>query len=97
MSAPFYTFFDWGAMYAELLGYSKEFIEGSAKDLGKDGVTFLPKLLRPKSIGTVRLASNNYQDHPIIDPQYLKHSDDVNTLVDALKIIKKVFESKHFK
>ena len=45
----------------------------------------------------IRLASKNYQDHPLIDPQYLKHPDDVKTLVEALKIVKDVYESKHFK
>ena len=97
MSIPFYTFFDWGAMYAELLGFSDEHITLNAENMGKDGVTFLPKLLRPKSMGTVRLASNNYQDHPIIDPEYLKHPDDVKTLVEALKICKSALDSKHFK
>ena len=94
---PGLTIFDWGAMYADMLGYSDEILTLNAKEMGKDGVTFLPKLLRPKSMGTIRLASNNYQDHPIIDPQYLKHPDDVKTLVEALKIIKKVLDSKHFK
>ena len=97
MSTPFHTFFDWGAMYAEVLGFSDELMTLNAKNMGKDGVTFLPKLLRPKSIGTIRLASNNYQDHPIIDPEYLKHPDDVKTLVEALKICKRALDSKHFK
>ena len=95
-SVPFFTLFDWG-MYAELLGLSDEHISLNAKEMGKDGVTFVPILLRPKSMGTIRLASSNYQDHPIIDPQYLKHPDDVKTLVEALKISKNVLDSKHFK
>jgi len=96
-SVPFFTLFDWGAMYAELLGLSDEHISLMAKELGKDGVTFVPMLLRPKSMGTIRLSSSNYQDHPIIDPQYLKHPDDFKTLVEALKIAKNVLYSKHFK
>ena len=60
-------------------------------------MTFLPVLLRTKSVGTIRLASSNYQDHPVIDPQYLKHPDDVNTFVEALKIVKNIIDSKHFK
>ena len=97
MTLPVLTIFDWGAWYADLLGYSDEMLTLNAKLMGKDGVTFLPNLLRPKSMGTIRLASNNYQDHPIIDPQYLKHPDDVKTLVEALKITKNVLDSKHFK
>ena len=95
-SVPFFILFDWG-MYAELLGLSDEYVSLNAKEMGKDGVTFVPILLRPKSMGTIRLASSNYQDHPIIDPQYLKHPDDVKTLVEALKISKNVLDSKHFK
>ena len=94
---PFFTFLDWGVMYGELLGFSDEHRTLNAKNMGKDGVTFLPKLLRPKSNGTIRLASNNYQDHPIIDPEYLKHPDDVKTLVEALRICKSALDSKHFK
>ena len=64
---------------------------------GKDGVSILPALLRPKSTGTIRLASTNHHDHPLIDPQYLKHQDDVKTLVEALKIVKNIYDSKHFR
>ena len=64
---------------------------------GKDGVSILPALLRPKSTGTIRLASTNHHDHPLIDPQYLKHPDDVKTLVEALKIVKNIYDLKHFK
>ena len=84
-------------MYGELLNFSEELMTLHKKNFGKDGVSFLPKLLRPKSVGTIRLASSDYQEHPIIDPQYLKHPDDVKTLVEALKILKKVFDSKPFK
>ena len=97
MTAPFHTLFDWGAVYAEVLGFSEEFVSLHKENLVKDGTTFLPKLLRPKSIGTIRLASNDYQDHPIIDPKYLKHPDDVQTLVEALKIVKTILDSNHFK
>ena len=97
MSAPFHTLIDWGIGYLELLGYSDEYFKLNKKYSGTDGITFLPCLLRPKSVGTVRLASSNYQDHPVIDPQYLKHPDDVNTIVAALKITKKILDSKNFK
>ena len=97
MSIPFHTLIDWGIGYLDLLGYSDEYYKLNKQNSGTDGMTFLPMLSRPKSSGTIRLASSNHQDHPIIDPQYLTHEDDVNTLVEALKIVKKVFDSKHFK
>ena len=65
--------------------------------MGGDGVTFLPKMLRPKSRGTVRLASKNYQDYPIIDPQYFKDPQDIQVMADGLKLSKKVLDSPNFK
>ena len=78
-------------------GMSDESIELQRDYLGKDGVSILPALLRPKSTGTIRLNSASHQDYPLIDPQYLKHQDDVKTLVEATKIVKRIFDSKHFK
>ena len=80
-----------------MLGISDESLDLQRQHKGKDGVSIMPALLRPKSTGTIKLASANHQDHPLIDPQYLKNPDDVNTLVEALKIVKKIFDSKHFK
>lgn len=80
-----------------ILGISDKSLELQREHKGKDGVSILPALLRPKSTGTIRLASTNHHDHPLIDPQYLKHPDDVKTLVEALKIVKNIYDSKHFK
>ena len=41
--------------------------------------------------------ASNWLLQPIIDPQHLKDPDDVKTLVDAGKIVKKLFDSIHFK
>merc|ERR1712141_577773 len=65
--------------------------------LGGDGVTLLPSLMRPKSRGTIRLKSKNPMDHPIIDPHYLEDPQDLKTLIESLKVTKKIGESKHFK
>ncbi|ODM87786.1 Oxygen-dependent choline dehydrogenase, partial [Orchesella cincta] len=48
---------------------------------------------RPKSVGQLRLASTNPEDNPIIDPQYLKHPDDVEALLHGFKIIVDLFEN----
>ena len=97
VSLPFYILLEWGAIYADILNLSNEFLKLNEDHLGKDGVTFVPLLLRPKSSGTIKLRSADYRDHPIIEPEYLKHPDDVKTLVSALKIIKSLFDSKAFK
>lgn len=45
-----------------------------------------PVLLRPKSRGYVKLRSTNPYDHPIIDPRYLSHPDDIRTMVEGMKM-----------
>ena len=97
MSVPFYVYFEWGTMYKEMLGLSEEHSSLNQEHFGKDGVTLLPALLRPKSTGIIKLRSANHEEHPLIDPNYLKDPDDVKTLVEALKISKDILDSKHFK
>lgn len=48
--------------------------------------TILPLLLRPKSTGWVRLRSKNPLHKPLIEPNYFAHRDDVNVLVEGIKI-----------
>lgn len=45
-----------------------------------------PVLLRPKSRGFIKLRSANPYDHPIIDPKYLTHPDDIMTIIEGSKI-----------
>mmetsp|Transcript_12695 Transcript_12695/g.22615 ORF Transcript_12695/g.22615 Transcript_12695/m.22615 type:complete len:595 (+) Transcript_12695:112-1896(+) len=53
--------------------------------LPSTGLIILPTLLRPKSKGTVRLRTSSAFDHPIIDPHYLEHPDDMKMLKHAYK------------
>ena len=55
-----------------------------AKEMNREiltDFTLLPCLARPKSVGSIRLKSKNYTEHPHIDPQYLSDERDVKTLV----------------
>lgn len=45
-------------------------------------------LLRPKSRGTLRLASRDPQVAPLIDPAFLQHPDDVQRLVRGFKAMR---------
>lgn len=48
--------------------------------------TILPLLLRPKSSGWVRLRSKNPMHKPIIEPNYFAHREDINTLIEGIRI-----------
>ncbi len=63
----------------------------------RDHATIYPTLLRPKSTGTIRLASKDPLAHPLIDPKYLSAKEDVDTLVAGYKILKSLVETKAFK
>jgi choline dehydrogenase-like flavoprotein len=52
--------------------------------------------LRPYSRGTVRLASNNAHDAPLIDPQYLSDPRDMVVMIRAYKASQAVMQSKIF-
>lgn len=52
----------------------------------KECFTLLPVMLKPRSRGYIRLKSKNPFDHPIIDPQYFSHPDDLESMADAMKI-----------
>nr|XP_039258919.1 oxygen-dependent choline dehydrogenase-like [Styela clava] len=54
-------------------------------------------LLHPKSTGTVRLNTSNPLQHPLIDPRYLSHEDDVKIYTEGLKVIEKLLDSDTFR
>lgn len=49
----------------------------------QDGISLMPVILHPRSIGTVRLRSHDPHDQPIIDPQFLTANDDVKAAVSG--------------
>ncbi|XP_046378603.2 alcohol dehydrogenase [acceptor]-like isoform X2 [Haliotis rufescens] len=63
----------------------------------REGFTVLPSLLRPKSRGTIRLRSTNPFEHPVIEPNYLSHPDDVQTLIRGIRISQKLLRTKSLK
>ncbi|KZS13782.1 Choline dehydrogenase, mitochondrial [Daphnia magna] len=52
----------------------------------KDTWQLIPMLLRPKSTGTIRLASTDPHTAPLIDPKYFDNVQDLNVLVEGTKI-----------
>lgn len=60
------------------------------------GYAISPVALYPKSRGTLRLASGDVRDAPLIDPQLLAVEEDIEPLVRALKIARRAFAAPSF-
>lgn len=58
---------------------------------GRSGITLNCYGLRPKARGTVRLASPDPLQAPLIDPNFMGHAEDVETTVRGLKISRDIF------
>ncbi|RYP60898.1 hypothetical protein DL769_007929 [Monosporascus sp. CRB-8-3] len=54
------------------------------------GQLFVTILLHPLSRGTVKLASAEPFDYPLVDPRYLSHPSDTKLYVDAFKYDRKI-------
>jgi choline dehydrogenase-like flavoprotein len=52
----------------------------------RSGVTVGSVLLQPQSTGTVRLASADPLDTPVIDPRFLSEESDLSALVEAVRL-----------
>jgi choline dehydrogenase-like flavoprotein len=50
-------------------------------------------LLRPKSVGTVTLASADPTAAPDIDPKFFDHPDDLDAMVDGFKLTRKLMDA----
>jgi choline dehydrogenase-like flavoprotein len=54
-------------------------------------------LLRPKSVGSVNIASKNPNEDPIIDPNFLSHDEDMQTLIKGYKKMMKIMNTEPLK
>lgn len=88
---------DGGESVRKNMGLTDElFMHVFKPHLYEDTFSYYPVLLRPKSVGFMKLRSSNPFDAPIIDPKYLTHPEDVAVLVDSLKLSIKMATSKPF-
>ncbi|KAH0954706.1 hypothetical protein HN011_007305 [Eciton burchellii] len=60
-------------------------------------IYIIPTLLHPKSRGYLRLRNNDPLSKPLIYPKYLSHSDDVATVVEAIKFSIRLTETQALK
>lgn len=64
---------------------------------GRDTWQIIPKLLRPESRGTIRLASADPYTAPLIDPKYFDEEQDLKVLVEGAKIALALGKTEAFK
>jgi choline dehydrogenase len=55
-----------------------------------DGITLHAVLLRPKSVGWLKLRSADPRDRPLINPNYLAHTDDIRHLREGIRVARKI-------
>lgn len=66
-------------------------------DIWGNGFSCHVCLLRPKSVGTVQIASKDPDDDPIIDPNYLSHEDDMKVLIKGYKKMMAIMNTEPLK
>ncbi|XP_050713696.1 glucose dehydrogenase [FAD, quinone]-like [Eriocheir sinensis] len=77
---------DYGILFTDGIGFRRDvFHRYYGRLVGKEGFNIGPMLTRPKSRGTVTLASRDPLAAPLIDPQFLSHPEDVATFVRGIK------------
>lgn len=83
--------------YLEGVGYSDEIIqEIKALNYKSDLLGIYPTLLHPKSRGEILLAKSVYTQ-PIIKSNYIKHPDDLFTLIKAINFVHELEKTRTFK
>ena len=50
--------------------------------------------MNPKSRGEVTIKSDNPKDRPLVNPNFLSNDDDLNLILDAVKLARKVLKTK---
>ncbi|BFZ18798.1 hypothetical protein BsWGS_21837 [Bradybaena similaris] len=87
-----------GKRFLKLLpGISTELLQGWNIDFDEPGFMFLPTILPCKSRGTVRLRSRNPYDYPIIDPAFLEKEEDVEGLVQGIRLAERLINTDPLK
>ncbi|TRY76184.1 hypothetical protein TCAL_14751 [Tigriopus californicus] len=91
---------DYGGTFYEFVNFREEEHNRmhSKVDTSKaEGVLLVPTLLRPKSHGLLRLRSPHVEDQPLIIPNYLADAQDVQTLVEGVKMAYALVSTKAMK
>ncbi|XP_041354274.1 glucose dehydrogenase [FAD, quinone]-like [Gigantopelta aegis] len=79
-----------------LLSLDSKINEQMKWDTG-EGFYVVPILLRPQSVGTLRLRSSNPFEYPIIQPNYLTKIEDMMVMYRGIRIFQKMLKTKAFR
>ncbi len=65
---------------------------------GEDGVDFYitVSLMRPKDRGFVALRSNDPLEHPIIQPNYFEETEDMQTLLKGVRLVRQLIQTSPY-
>ena len=58
------------------------------------GLTLTPCIMNPKARGEVIIQSPNPMDLPLINPNFLSHKEDIQILLEAVKLARTVIKTK---
>lgn len=84
--------------FLTMLGFNDDIIKSIIEtNQMEDIVCTAVTLLRPKSIGSLRLRSRDFKKKPFIYANYLKDQDDVDTLVRGIQIANKFLDTPTFR
>jgi choline dehydrogenase-like flavoprotein len=90
--------FDYGIHLRKILNIRDDVFENFYEPLnGQTSATILPILLHPKSVGTIRLKSEDFNEPLLIDPNYFAIQDDIEKLISGIRIIQKLLETPPMK
>ncbi|CAG5121967.1 unnamed protein product, partial [Candidula unifasciata] len=88
----------WRVEALKNFGYSEETLkESSLRETHKDMFNCESSLLRPASVGYIKLKSKDPFDYPIIDPNYLHKQEDVDLIVRGINLCKKFMGTSYLK
>lgn len=89
--------FDGGTLYKDFLNIKDEFFDEYFSNVAfREGFSMYPIVNRPKSRGRISLRSLDPLDHPIIEANYLSDPRDTFTLIEGLKLVRKIGDSPAF-
>lgn len=87
-----------GEQIRKILGLRDRVYNTMYKPLqGAETWSILPLLLRPRSTGFIRLKSRNPLIQPDINPNYFAHKEDVDVLVEGIRLAMRVSNTSAFR